>query len=369
MNSDIQWLQPIQRTQRTLSMGVHNLDPDEVLARKTWRLAAEHLAQRWFPRSQNLAIGDLVRESYLHALFWYPILQQRCLGTCLPTWHTGTVLTWLRRAASRTSEQWFYVSDSIETEATAEAALQEAVSLPGVGKRAWVEKSIGLLAQQAVTGGRKSVIPQYILETLAFRDVDLEFDARFECRAPARRRRILRTSKKGTCSYLRCGKTAYLLANQHLVSRANNALWIDLRDDVASLGTYLIGAKKDKKSGKFRLEIWLDGSVMEQARAEVKALATGRGPASHRMKALRRFLYAFEAQHHYAPGAWRQLNEISRYAIGQSKRHIKTQLGPDQDKSLPSIRTTNTLIIPRPNPFLAPAPLEEWERWFSPYRV
>lgn len=368
MDPDIRWLQPIQRTQRTLAMGVHTLDPDEVLARETWRLAAEHLTRRWFPRSQNLAIGELIRQSYLHALWWYPILQQRCLGTCLPTWHTGTVLTWFRRAASRATGQWFFASGSIETEAAPEAAFQEAAALPGVGNQAWVEASLGLLAQLAATGSRKSVIPRYILESLAFRDTDREFDAQFECRAPARRRRILRVNKQGTSSYLRCGRTAYLLADEHLAARADDVAWVDLREAAVPFGDCLIGARKDDKAANYRLEIWLQERVIKEARNEIKAIATGRGPAPSRLHALRRFLCAFEAQHRYAPGAWRQLNEISKYAKGQSKRHIKPQLGPDQDKSLPAIRTTNTLIIPRPNPFLESASLEEWERWFSPYR-
>jgi len=366
--SETLWLRSLQRTQRKLAMGVHNLDPESVLARETWQLAAAYLTRRWFPRSGKLAISELIHACYLHALWWYPILQQRCPGTCRPTWYTGTVLTWLRRAASMSTRQWYFASVTVETAATAVAAAHHAIRLPGVENGAWVEASLGFLEQLAATGKRKSVIPNYILEMLAFLDWDREFDEAFGCREPAHRRRIRRARKQGTSSRLRCRNNQYLLADIQLVKRTSDLDWIDLRDVAIQVLDYLIRAEEDPKTGVWRLEIRLQDSVVAEARGYIKSIATGRGPAPARLSALRYFLRAFEAKHRYAPGAWRQFEELSKYAKAMAKRHIKPQLSRQADKSLPAIRTTNTLIIPEANPFMDQAPLEAWERWFSPYR-
>jgi hypothetical protein len=141
-------------------MGVHKLDPCEVLARETWRLAADHLTRRWFPRSVDLAIGELIRECYLHVLWWYPILQQRCHGTYRPTWYRGTYLTWFRRSASQATRQWFHATPHIETAATPDAVLAQACLLPGAGDPGWVEESLAFLAALAATGSLKSTISQ-----------------------------------------------------------------------------------------------------------------------------------------------------------------------------------------------------------------
>ncbi len=368
MPSDTPWLQPLQRTQRTLAMGVHTLDSGNILARETWQRAAEHLSRRWFPRSQELAIAELIHECYLQALWWYPILQQRCPGTIKPTWHAGTVLTWLRRAASMSTHQWFFASIDIKTQATAEAAICQAQALPGTGDASWIEMSLEYLEMVSATGKRKAVIPTYILEMLSFLPWDRELDALLGCRESAHRRRIRRAKKQGTSSRLRCGHTQYLLADSQLAKHAAELGWVDLREVEVQVLEYLIRAKEDTEKAVMRLVIRLQDNVVADARSHIKAIVTGRRPAPARLSALRRFLRAFEADHRYAPGAWRQFVEISKYAKGQAKRHIKSQLPREADKSLPAIRTANTLIIPGMNPFMDYAPLEEWERWFSPYR-
>lgn len=368
MPSETLWLQPLQRTQRKLAMGVHTLDPEAVLARDTWRHAATYLTQRWFPRSGKLAISELIHECYLHALWWYPILQQRCPGTCRPTWYTGTVLTWFRRAASMTTRQWYFASIDMETSATAEDASHHAIRLPGVGNGAWVEASLGFLEQLAATGKRKSVIPTYILEMLAFLEWDREFDKALGCREPAHRRRILRVRKQGTSSRLRCGRTQFVLADRYLIRRAMEFDWVDLRETAVPILDYVIRAMEDPRTGGWRLVIRLQDEVVRDARSSIKAIVTGREPAHIRLSALRRFLYAFEANHRFAPGAWQQFMELSKYARSQSKRHIKPQLARGASNTIPAIRTTNTLIVSGANPFMDSTPMEVWERWFSPYR-
>lgn len=361
------WLSPLQRTQRTLAMGVHKLDPCEVLARETWRHAADHLARRWFPRSVDLAIGELIREGYLHALWWYPILQQRCHGTYRPTWYRGTLLTWFRRSASQATRQWFYALYRIEPEATLEAALVQAIPLPGAGHPAWIEESLGFLAGLAATGALKSQIARYLLETLAFRDHDLAFEERLGYRARPKERQMLRQLKQGTTGYLRDGRDIHLLCDDRRAAREDSMGWVDLREASIPVLDYDIRAVPGDQRGAWRLEIALQQGVMGKARATIKALVRGGQSAGQRLRELRRFLYAFEATHRYAPGARHQFIELSRYAASQSKRQLKAQLGADTDKNIPRIRVTNTLIIPGPNPFLNEATLEEWERWFSPY--
>ena len=368
MNSDIRWLQPLQRTQRTLAMGVHNLDPNEVLLRETWQLAADYLTQRWFPRSNDLAIGELIRECYLHALWWYPILQQRYPGTYRPSWFTGSLLSWFRRSASKTTGQWFYATFCIEAAPTIEAAKQQGRLLPGAGNAAWVDDSLGFLAQLAATGKRKSVMARYILELVAFLDWDRMFNEAWECRARPSRRRVLRTARQGTVSYLRHGRIIHLLADSHRVKQSGEYAWIDLREEAVPVLDYLIGTVQVDKTDRERLLIQLQCRVVAEARANIKAIVTGKRSAPARLHELRRFLYKFEAQHRFTPGAWGQFVDLSRYAASQAKRHIKAQLASGSDMSIPRIRVTNTLIIPGTNPFLKATPLDEWERWFSPYR-
>lgn len=369
MPSDPLWLQPLQRTQRSLAMGVHRLDPCEVLARDTWGLAADHLTRRWFPRSVDLAIAELIQTCYLHALWWFPILQQRCHGTYRPTWHRGTLLTWFRRSASMATQQWFYAPYRIEPEATFEAAVAQASALPGAGDPEWVEESLRFLADLAATGSLKSRIAQYLLETLAFLDNDRAFEVSLGYRARPSERRVLRAAKRGTASYLRYGRDIHVLCDAHRAARSEEgAIWTDLREGAVPVLDYVIRALPGGEKGAWRLAVELQSGVLAEARASIKAIVTGPQKAQFRLQQLRRFLYAFEATHRYAPGARHQFIELSKYAASQSKRHLKAQLGSGTDSTIPRIRVTNTLIIPRPNPFLEPAPLEEWERWFSPRR-
>lgn len=362
-------LTAVQRTQRCLARGVHNADPAELLARETWAAVAAYLTARWFPRSVELAIGELIRECYRHALFWFPILQQRCPGTCRPTWYVGTVLTWFRRAVSPGTGQWFYATHSIGTAATADRAIGEALALPGVRNEGWVADSLDFLAQLAATDGRKAVIAQYILDELAFLDVDRDIEAAFHARARPHRRRVMRAGKQGTASYLRQGGTLHLLGDAHTVQRTDGQWsWVDLREHSIPVLDYLIGCQQDPKDQHWRLAASLQASVLAEARHTLKALATGPSPAPARLRAMRQFLSGFEANHRYAPGAFQQFQDLTHYARSQVNRHLRPQLPQGTDKTVPAIRVTNTLIIPRPNPFLDAQPADEWERWFSPYR-
>lgn len=369
MASDAPWLQPLQRTQRTLAMGVHSLDPAEVLARETWRLAASHLTQRWFPRSVDLAIGELIHTGYLHALWWYPILQQRCYGTYRPSWYRGTLLTWFRRSASRATGQWWYATQRIDAVATPEAAIRHARGLPGAGNPAWIGDSLTFLADLAATGGLKSEIAQYIVELLAFRDRDEAFQKAFDYRALPHQRRALRAAKRGTVSYLRHGPIIHLLADAHRVGWDDSGLgWLDLREASVPVLDYRIRAARTDQDGRWRVGAALQEDVLALARASIKAIVTGNRPAPARLRELRRFLYAFEATHRYATGARKQFVELSRYAASQSKRRLKPQLGQGIDKMLPRLRVTNVLIMPKRNPFLESQQREDWERLFLPRR-
>ena len=370
MSSEHAWLQPVQRTQRTLAMGVHKLDPREVLVRETWRLAAEHLTDRWFPRSKHLAIRELIFECYLQALWWFPILQQRCHGTYRPTWYRGTLLSWFRRSASMATGQWFYAAYRIETAATSEAALAQAVCLPGAGDQGWMEESLGFLGGLAASGYLKSRIAQYILDVLAFMDYDRAFDERFEYRAMPSQRRVLRAAKKGTAGYLRQGQDIHILCDPCRMAHQNCDLtWIDLREGSVPILDYAIRARPTEKKGGYRVAVELQDRVMAEARATLKAIVSGNHKPAAKLHELRLFMNAFEASHRYANGARQQFIDISRYAASQFKRHVKGQLASSgKEDQTPRIRVTNTLIIPGPNGFLEPAPLEEWERWFSPRR-
>lgn len=369
MPSAPDWLLPLQRTQRTLAMGVHDLDPAEVLQRETWRLAADHLVGRWFPRSRQLAIAELIHQSYLYALWWYPILQQRCHGTYRPAWYRGTLLTWFRRGASNATRQWYYATRHIDEIASAEAAIGHAQSLPGAGNPQWIRESLSFLTGLAATGGLKSAIASYMVELLAFRDIDEDFERVLEWRALPHRRRVLRAAKQGTASYLRHGRTIHILADAHRMARDDSGLaWMDLREVSVPVLDYRIGASRCEGEGTWRVGASLQDDVLTTARAAIKAIVTGTQSAPGRLRELRRFLYAFEASHRYATGARRQFIELSRYAASQSKRHVKPQLAQGTDKTLPHLKVTNTLIMPRTNPFLTPAPLEEWERLFLPRR-
>ncbi|HQU17202.1 MAG TPA: hypothetical protein PLO69_14040 [Gammaproteobacteria bacterium] len=369
MPCDPPWLQPLQRTQRTLAMGVHKLDPAEVLARETWRLAAAYLTQRWFPRSADLAIGELIHRGYLHAVWWYPILQQRCYGTYRPSWYRGTLLTWFRRSASQATGQWWYAMQRIDGAADPEAAIRHARGLPGAGNAAWIGDSVAFLAGLAATGGLKSVIAEYIVDLLAFRDRDEAFQKAFDYRALPHQRRVLRAAKRGTVSYLRHGRIIHLLADAHRVARDDSGrCWTDLREASVPVLDYCIRASRADKDTTWRVGAALQEEVLTMARAAIKAIVTSSRPAPARLQELRRFLYAFEATHRYATGARQQFIELSRYAASQSKRRLKAQLGQGIDKTLPRLRVTNALIMPKPNPFLEPQQRDDWERIFLPRR-
>lgn len=370
--SNAQLVLNLLRTQRVLSMGVHNLDPQELLDRPTWRQAARLLTERWFPRSsgRQLAITELIEQSFLHALFWYPILQQRCPGTFRPTWFHGTLLSWFRRAASPSTQQHFYVPLHMDNTINVARMAENALALSGVKDGPWVEKSLAFLLDLAGTGGRKSEVARTIVESIAFITTDAQLQDGFDWRAPAVRRRVLRIRKIGTASYLRVGRDIHILCDQHAAARMDSD-WevLDLREESFEYLDYKFELETRDKNRLGQLRISLRDDVLADARATLKTIVSGKASVQQRVTQLSRFLTRFEAQHRYAPNAWSQFRDLSRQAHALAKRHLKAQMPRGSTISIPRIKTTNTLIIPKPNPFLDAMTVEDWERVFSPYRL
>ncbi|HPQ25063.1 MAG TPA: hypothetical protein PLY75_09040 [Gammaproteobacteria bacterium] len=361
----------VQRQQKALSMGIRAPDPAGLVPSPAWSEAATYLATRWFPRSQDkgLAIAELVAEAYRHALYWYPVIQQRCPGTFRPNWFVGTVLSWLRRVISPATGQWFFVANELAQEVDLADLIANACTLPGITNSDWAADSLSFLWDLAGSGGRKSVIGATVIDALGYLPSDALFEDMLQWRARAPRRRVLRQQRIGTASYLRIGAQVLIAADGHASRRTRDDIpWVDLRETPADVLDYRLSVETGK-DGPQRLLIDLQPGIVSEARAEIAAIVTRQTTAPQRLNALRHYLRRFEAQHRFAPNAWSQFLALSRYAKSQTKRYLKAQLPRDMDKQIPSIRTTNSHVIPQPNPFLGALEIDEWERLFSPYRL
>ncbi|MDQ6971751.1 MAG: hypothetical protein Q9M30_03810, partial [Mariprofundaceae bacterium] len=207
----------------------------ELHGRDTWARMATELAAHYFPVAARRKLTiQLAEVSALNraALALYP-LQYRLSGTLKPDWWHATVLSWLRRAASRHTNQFWFARFPVEGTPDPERSginLQQATGASDADASLLVSQ-FEIMDDMLRQDSRRTELARLIYLPWAFAHVDQEWNKQVMFTAYPSQRSKMRAAKQGTVSYLRINGEVWMLADKYAAKRHDvPGGWKDVRE-------------------------------------------------------------------------------------------------------------------------------------------
>lgn len=365
-------MQPIvyvRRSQKAIATNYRGRGLCDYLGRTYFKTVVRDIAVSYFPETYRKKIETTIEQietAYLYAMVLAPYLQH-LKGTYRPSWHRGTLLSWFRRSVSSATRQWYFLNITVGESPSASKAIENAQAFLSIEDVDFLTLALPYLDNLSRSDGLKSVLAQGFYYPLAFAHIDEEYRQLTQFDALTKNRQKLRVMKKGTASYIRKGRTIYLLADRYCKDRIEGD-WKDLRVESVDVLDYRLSHRKEGEKEGVHIEI--QPEKIADLKAAVKTILQGGANPGHKVFRINNVIADFAKTHRYATGSSAQLFKLDddlfkllRGKIGTHYPQFKDQLRSVKGLYMP-------LVKPILNPFLTTTPVsnDTWRSIWSPYR-
>jgi len=301
---------------------------------------AERLVQKYFPKTERLAMRKDILDLYRSLLVLAPVIQRERRAFRLD-WHRGHLLTRIRQRANRRGK-YFWIGCSEEPRVVDEERMMRNLSALGIRDTVFCDNVLKDMFRS-----------NYGLDVARGRIANVLFDGV-----------MFHGVGEGNC--LRVGNRFYRIEREEFQGA------VDIRQDYASIWDYRV--RFEEVAGGGRITILLAEERVKSFRDRVKSILRSSAAPGFKILLLERAVRDFVEDARYAKSALIQMLDLSRWL----KQKVRTLSGTERDaRRLPGLllelyreRSGDRFYVNRPNFFWDPnrVPLEVYMTFFSPYR-
>lgn len=341
----------VRRCQKSIARDFLLTELSRFPIRPAFEEAAQLVVEHFFPlavqRGNTANVTDLVH-LMVHAFVLAP-LEYRLPGVYRPDWGIGTVLSWFRRCLGNHTGQWYWCQPDVVIDRSPEKVRDQFTKVVYIRDSLFVDGAVGALCNLAVSGGRKAVAAQQVLDPFAAASFDVSVNELFNVRSTAPMRRKLRAQGRWVASYLRQGQCAVLLADSATAraSASDRFKWYDIRASPLRWQDYAI----EWMNKGDHLRVRLDDQVIAAALREIKMLDKTNKHPRRKYAAITKFANRFMVTHRYATGSLDALKEFNLSVSRRVAKHVTATVPALVYPSTP-VQVYDKLVLPIPNPFL-----------------
>lgn len=244
---------------------------------------AEHLTQKYFHKSKELAIYQDIKRLYCVFLTIAPVLQRQKFAFKID-WHRGHLLSWIRRNANGRVKRFYYQFNELKREVNINTLNLNLVTM-GIMDTRFKEELIDLFRYYYSKEGVKGKLANCIFDGIMF-------------------------LHKGSGYRVRVGNKFYSLEKKP----QNNGSWVDLRESYAPIWDYEVRYKSPQKKGeKGKFDIRICQSKLSEFRDSINRIINSSSTPAYKIAICSKRIESFVETAKYAKSALPQVCELRQW--------------------------------------------------------
>lgn len=302
---------------------------------------AQKLALHYFRQSKKKAptAFDLITQCYLLALLFYPLQERLLQRVYKPSWSSQVLCSWMRKAVSKQTRQYFFSQTVISDEWKDNSLLLTTLNQTDIS---WLTFNIDLLNFESRRDTLAGKLSKMIIEPFLYAGYDDLSNNEYGVAETLQCRKMRRKKKLPTASSIRIGNKVYLFGDKNC---SNGGGWSDLRIGRENISYFMINYQKNKYGEGLNINI-CDEKIQE-LKNEIKLIISSKGEVIYKYFLICRKIDFFANIVCCATGSGDQLYELDKWISDKINKKIFPSLSEVRRKSIFHIKTDLKKIIKR----------------------